>query len=365
MEAVIIAGGLGTRLLPLTEHRPKHVLPVGGVPFVVHQVAKLAAAGVDHVVLATSYHSEAFLPVLGDGSELGLSITYVREDPPLGTGGAIRYAAALLDAAPDDPVLVLNGDQLSGHDLAAQVAALHARDADVVLHLVEVPDARAYGVVPTDEDGWVTAFVEKSDDPPASQINAGGYVFRRSAIDRIPAGRVVSVERETFPGFVAAGRRVLGHRDDAYWIDVGTPALLVRASCDLVLGRVVSAAYPAVPSAALVQDGAQVAPDATVNRGSVIGPGTEIGAGALVSGSVVMPGARLGPGVELRDSVVGPGAVLGAYAVVTDAVVGDEATIGERTRLLAGASVGVGETVPADTVVRVASPRRSTGRRVR
>ena len=141
MEAVIIAGGFGTRLRPLTDRRPKHLLPVGGVPFLAHQLAKLSAAGVEHVVLATSYRAEEFRPVFGDGSAYGLSVTYVREDEPLGTGGAIRNAASALHSRPDEPVVVLNGDQLSGHDIPTQVAAFFAAYADVSLHLVEVFDA--------------------------------------------------------------------------------------------------------------------------------------------------------------------------------------------------------------------------------
>ena len=175
-EAVIVAGGFGTRMLPLTERRPKHLLEVGGVPFLEHQVTKLAAAGVEHVVLATSYHAELFEPVLGRGERFGVRLTYVTEDVPLGTAGAIRNVADALGDDPEGAVVVLNGDVLSGHDLAAQLDDFgRARDGQVVdvsLHLVEVPDARAFGCVPTDPDGRVQAFVEKSDDPVTTSREA-------------------------------------------------------------------------------------------------------------------------------------------------------------------------------------------------
>ena len=240
VEAVIVAGGFGTRLLPLTERRPKHLLEVGGVPFLEHQVARLAAAGVDHVVLATSYRADLFEPVLGDGSRWGVRLDYVQEQEPLGTGGAIRNVADALGDDPEGAVVILNGDVLSGHDLPAQLADFETphdgRAVDVSLHLVEVADARAFGCVPTDDSGRVTGFTEKSEHPVTNQVNAGCYVFRRRVVDGIPAGRVVSVERETFPGLVADGALVVGYVENAYWRDVGTPAALVAASRDLVLG---------------------------------------------------------------------------------------------------------------------------------
>ena len=240
-EAVLIAGGFGTRLLPLTEHRPKHLLEVGGVPFLEHQLGRLAAAGVQHVVLATSYRAELFEPVLGDGRRWGLRLDYVQEVEPLGTGGAIRNVAAALGDDPEGAVVVLNGDVLSGHDLGAQLRDFQAprdgRPVDVSLHLVEVEDARAFGCVPTDAGGRVTGFFEKSEHPVSRQVNAGCYVFRRRVVDEIPTGRAVSVERETFPGLVSGGALVVGHVENAYWRDVGNPAALVAASVDLVLAE--------------------------------------------------------------------------------------------------------------------------------
>src|SRR6266849_1936529 len=248
LEAILLVGGQGTRLRPLTIGVPKPLLPTAGVPLLAHQLARAAASGVGRVVLATAFRAEMFAEVFGDGSEYGLDIVYASEDEPLGTGGGIRNAAASLRSGPDDPVVVLNGDVLSGHDLGAQIDLHRKADAAVTLHLVEVPDPARFGCVPTDFAGRVTAFLEKTPHPVTSQINAGCYVFQRQVIDVIPAGRVASVERETFPALIEAGAVVLGYPDNSYWLDVGTPEAFVRGSCDLVLGRLRSSAMPPVPS---------------------------------------------------------------------------------------------------------------------
>jgi mannose-1-phosphate guanylyltransferase len=325
VEAVLIAGGFGTRMLPLTEHRPKHLLDVGGVPFLEHQIAKLAQAGVSHVVLATSYHAHRFEPVLGDGSRFGLRLSYVHEEEPLGTGGAIRNVAPALADDAEGAVVVLNGDVLSGHDLRAQLEDFatdrDARPVDVSLHLVEVPDARAFGCVPTDREGRVEAFVEKSDRPVTNQVNAGCYVFRRRVVDEIPAGRVVSVERETFPGLVARDALVVGYLETAYWRDVGSPEALVAASRDVVLGVAPSAAVGPDPSGARVHPGARVS--GHVGDGTVVGQGASVDAGARVLGSVVMTGARVGAGAVVVDSALGVGATVGELAQVRGAALGD------------------------------------------
>jgi mannose-1-phosphate guanylyltransferase len=214
VEAVVLVGGKGTRLRPLTLSAPKPMLPTAGVPFLAHLLSRIRAAGVRRVVLGTSYLAETFSEAFGDGAALGLEIEYVVEDQPLGTGGGIRNVAKHLST---EHVLVFNGDVLCGTDLGAVVDTHRRTEADVTLHLVRVQDPRAYGCVPTDDHGRVLEFLEKTEDPPTDQINAGCYVFRRSVIESIPEGRPVSVERETFPGLLAAGSRVSGHVDNAYW----------------------------------------------------------------------------------------------------------------------------------------------------
>jgi len=343
---VIVAGGLGTRMLPLTKTRPKHLLEVGGVPFLEHQIAKLATAGVDHVVLATSYRAELFQPVLGDGARFGVRLTYVTEEEPLGTAGAIRNVAGALDDDPDRAVVILNGDVLSGHDLAAQLTdfgtARDGRAVEVSLHLVQVPDPRAFGCVPTDRQGRVTGFVEKSDHPVTDQVNAGCYVFRRRVVDLIPAGRVVSVERETFPALVGSGALLVGYVETAYWRDVGSPEALVAASRDVVLGL---APTPAVAPGA---GGVRLLPGARVSGevagGTVVCPGAVVGPGARVVGSVLMPGAVVHAGALVVDSVVGPGAQVGPGADLFAVTVGDQGSVAAGVKPPPGTRVDVGAT---------------------
>ncbi len=337
VEAVIVAGGFGTRLQPLTTRRPKHLLNVGGVPFLEHQIARLADAGVEHIVLATSYRAELFEPVLGDGSRWGVRLDYALEDEPLGTAGAIRNVASALGDDPDGAVVILNGDILSGHDLGAQLADFERpradRQVDVSLHLVEVPDARPFGCVPTDGSGRVTGFMEKSENPVTNQVNAGCYVFRRRVIDEIPPGRVVSVERETFPELVAEGRLVVGYVETAYWRDVGTPASLVAASRDLVLGTAPSPAVAQEPGEAHVAKTAEVSATARVDGGTVVAEGAHVEGDAVVSATVVMEDAVVEPGAVVTSSVVGPRAVVGAGARLHQVTVGDDARIGNGVRL--------------------------------
>jgi mannose-1-phosphate guanylyltransferase len=345
LEAILLVGGQGTRLRPLTIGMPKPLLPTAGVPFLVHQLARAAASGVTRVVLATAYRAEMFEECLGDGSAFGLEISYVHEEVPLGTAGAIRNAAAGLRSEPDSPVVVLNGDILSGHDLAAQLDLHCKADAAATLHLVEVPDPARFGCVPTDPAGRVTAFLEKTPDPVTNQINAGCYVFRREVIDEIPVGRVASVERETFPALIDAGAVVLGYLDNSYWLDVGTPEAFVRGSCDLVLGRLRSAALadrPGVPGEAMVLAGATVEAGATVGGGTVVGEGSVIAAGARVTGSVLFEGVHVGPGARVNDSVIGRGAQIDADVVLDGVVIGENARIAAGNELRAGARIWPG-----------------------
>ncbi|MGE5290455.1 MAG: sugar phosphate nucleotidyltransferase [Micromonosporaceae bacterium] len=336
VEAIVLAGGQGTRLRPMTISTPKPLLPAAGVPFLAHQLARAAASGVVRAVLATSYRAEMFEAGLGDGSSLGLKIEYVTEDRPLGTGGGIRNAASRLSCGPDDPVLVLNGDILSGHDISAQLDLHRAVDAAVTLHLVEVADPSRFGCVPTDASSRVTAFLEKTPTPVTNRINAGCYVFKRRAIDRIPADRVVSVERETFPGLIETGEPVFGYEETAYWLDVGTPEAFVRASCDLVLGLLPSPALPGPCGAMLALPGAAVDPGAEVSGGTVIGSGAVIAPGAQVHGSVLLDEVTVAPGARVTGSIVGRGVRIGEGAVLDEAFIGDGAVIGAGNELRNG-----------------------------
>ncbi|MCX5140666.1 MULTISPECIES: NDP-sugar synthase [unclassified Streptomyces] len=352
-EAILLVGGKGTRLRPLTVHTPKPMVPAAGVPFLTHQLARARAAGVEHIVLATSYLAEVFEPYFGDGSSLGLHIEYVTEREPLGTGGAIRNVAHRLTSGPDEPVLIFNGDILTGLDIRALVTSHADSGADVSLHLTRVDDPRAFGLVPTDGTGRVTAFLEKPQTPEeivTDQVNAGAYIFRRSVIDTIPAGRPVSVERETFPGLLADGAHLQGMVDSTYWLDLGTPQAFIRGSADLVLGRAPSPAVPGRCGDRLVLPTASVAPDAKLSGGTVIGADAVIGAGARIEGSTVLAGAVVDPGAVITDSLVGAGARIGSRTVLSGAVIGDGAKVGADNELLDGVRIWCGAHLPAASV---------------
>lgn len=345
-EAILLVGGEGTRLRPLTAHTPKPMLPVAGVPITVHQIMRARDAGVTRIVLGTAYRAEVFSEQLGDGSALGVEIAYAHEEQPLGTGGAIRNAAAHLRSADDDPVLILNGDVLSGVDMAALVAGHVAEDAAVTLHLTRVDDPRRYGLVPTDGDGRVLEFLEKPQTPEqivTDQINAGCYVFRRDVIDSIAPDRVVSVEREVFPVLLKSGALVRGVVDESYWLDLGTPWDFVRGSADLVLG--VAPWDGHAPAEFLILDEAEVAAGALIDRGSTIGRGAHVESGAMVSGAVLLDGARVDADARVVDAVIGRGARVGAGALVEGAVIGDDAEVAP------GATVAEGERIEPGTRV--------------
>lgn len=352
MEAILLVGGQGTRLRPLTLTTPKPLLPVAGLPVTVHQITRARDAGVTRIILGTSYRAEVFAERLGDGSDLGVEIAYAVEDDPLGTGGAIRHAAEHLRSRPADPVLVLNGDVLSGVDYRALVAGHVESAASLTLHLTRVADPTAYGLVPTQADGRVLAFREKPTTPEeiiTDQINAGCYVFTRSVIDRIPQGRPVSVERETFPDLLAEDAMVRGVVDDSYWLDLGTPWDFVKGSADLVRG--VAPWHGHLPAEVLVLQGAQVDDRATVGHGTTVGHGARILGDAIVEGSVLLDHCVVESGARVIDSVIGSHARIASGATVVDSVVGDHADIGSGNELRAGARVWPG-IVLAPTSVR-------------
>jgi mannose-1-phosphate guanylyltransferase len=285
------------------------MLTVAGIPVTEHQLMMAKKAGITQIVLATSYLSEVFTPYFGDGSQWGMRIKYAVEKEPLGTGGAIRNAAQLLDT--QESVVILNGDVLSSHDLAEQIRQHEAHDADVTLHLTQVEDARAFGCVPTDADGRVTAFLEKMDNPVTNQINAGCYVFNPRVINTIPLDTVVSVERETFPQLVSNGAKIYGYLENAYWLDIGTPKALLKASTDIVLRTGPGLAMP----------GSTIDSSAQIVGGSCIGRGASVGAGAHIDGCIIEAGAVIGSQAFITDSFIAAGAVVDKEAKIASSFV--------------------------------------------
>ena len=306
-SAILLVGGRGTRLAPLTNDTPKPMLQVAGVPFTEHQITKAKSAGITEIVLATSFKAELFEPYFGNGKNFGISIKYAVEEVALGTGGAISNAAAMLEGS--GPVAIFNGDVLSKHDLAGQFEFHQSNGADVTLYLTQVEDARAYGAVELDSTGRVSAFNEKMENPPTNTINAGCYIFNREVIASIPFGKVVSVERETFPQLLASGAKVFGFIDKSYWLDIGTPAALLKASRDLVFE---------MNKDFLALSDSNIAPDAIVSGGSVIGRRSRIDSLAQVDGSVIGDGAVVGAGARLKNCFVADGFQVPASVIAFD-----------------------------------------------
>lgn len=316
---MVLAGGLGTRMHPLTADCPKPLLPVGPWTLVEHQVAALARAGVDRVVLSTGYRHEDFEDLVTALRAKGVDLTTVVEDSPLGTGGGLREALRALPGA--ESVVVLNGDLLTGHDLAAQVELLRSAPPDVLgaIHVREVPDARPYGSIVTDGP-WITAFVEKSPEPPSRTVNAGTYVVRPRLLEEMSEHGAVSLEREVFPGLAERGR-LLAHRETAYFLDVGSPAALVTATRDLLLDPWPGSA-PTPRGPALVMPGAEVDPSASLGGGTVVHPGASVGAAARLESSIVLPGARVGDRATVTRSVLGRRSSVGEGVTVVDEALG-------------------------------------------
>ena len=295
---ILLVGGFGTRLKPLTDESPKPMLPVAGLPVTEHQILAAKKAGIHTLVLATSYLAEVFTPYFGDGAKWGMKILYAVEKEPLGTGGAIRNAAELLGR--DEPIVIFNGDVLSRHSIAEQIKFHADNNADVTLHLIDVEDARAFGCVPTDPNGRVTAFLEKMENPVTNSINAGCYVFSPHVIDQIPLGTVVSVERETFPALVSSGRPVFGYKEQSYWLDVGTPAALFKGSRDLIDGDFQAMA------------GTTIASDAIITGGTSIGARCSIGSAVRIDDCIIGDDVTIGDGAILSHSFIAHGTVIAA-----------------------------------------------------
>ena len=289
---ILLVGGFGTRLLPLTNKTPKPMLPIANLPVTEHQLLAAKAAGITKVVLATAYLAETFTPYFGDGSKWGIELKYALETEPLGTGGAIRNAAELIfsEISENEPIVVFNGDVLSRHDLSAQMELHQSSSAAVTLHLVNVEDARPYGCVPFDENGRVTDFLEKMENPITSTINAGCYVFSPQVIKEIELGKVVSVEREVFPELLKSGNVVQAFVDNSYWLDMGTPKALLKGSQDYVGSKEF-----------IVGENSKISTSAKISGATAIGNNVKIGENVEISASIIRDGVTIAEGSKLEN----------------------------------------------------------------
>ena len=351
MQALVLAGGEGTRLRPLTLTTPKPVLPLAGRPFLNFMLDWLHRHGVEEAVLSLGFLSDAVHAVLGD-IQSGMRLRYVREDEPLGTAGPVRLAAD--EGILADRFFVLNGDVLTDMDLTAELVQHERARAAGTLALVEVDDVATYGVVPTNEAGEVLEFREKSPGPaPTNRINAGAYVLERSVVDLIPAGRAVSFEREVFPQMVGNG--LYGWAADGYWIDIGTPERYLEATWDLLAGRAQSTLPDRDETGSLVYGGSLTG-GAHIGPQAVVGPHCNVGSNAAIERSVLLDRVVVGANAVVRDSIVGAGARVGDGVRMQNAVIGDGAVIDDGATLEPGARVDPGTAAPDQANLRVPDP---------
>ncbi|MBV9474194.1 MAG: NDP-sugar synthase [Solirubrobacterales bacterium] len=365
MQALILAGGEGTRLRPLTSTIPKPVVPLVDRPAICYMLEWLRAHGVEDVLLSCGFMAEAVRAVLGDGSALGLRLRFIEEPEPLGTGGALKFAEELLE----ERFLMLNGDVLTDLDLSAQLEQHERTGARVTLALVPVEDPSAYGLVRRAEDGSVTEFVEKPgpEQVDTDLINAGAYVIERDVLAGMPpAGTHLSIEREVFPRLVGQG--LFGYAGSGYWLDIGTPARYLEATFDILEGNVGTElgheladsrlalvrsdrVAGRVVAPALVGPGCEVAEGAIVGGRAVLGAGVQVSQRAHVESSVVLDGASVGPRTTIRSSIVGPRVQIGERCHIEGgAVLGEGARIGAGNLLAAGVRIFPGVELPEGAI---------------
>lgn len=351
MKAILLAGGQGTRLRPLTLHTPKPIVPIFDRPFLQYQIDRIKQVpDIDEVILSLNYQPGRIEEVLGDGSESGIPIRYVVEPMPLGTGGAIKYAAAGVT----DSVVVFNGDVLTEIDLPSVIALHREREARATIVLTPVDNPSAYGLVETDVDGNIQRFLEKPkpDEITTRNINAGIYVLEPDTFDRIPDGVPWSIERGYFPSLVERRETFVGYVYSGYWIDIGTPEKYRDVHRDIMDGRYGAGPFrnrhashtmiapgarvedgATIEGPCFIDDGAQIAAGARIGRYSVIGRDTHVAAGASVDGAIIWPGCRIGEESRVGAALLGRDCHIGRNTVVADgAVIGDRTSLTDFSR---------------------------------
>jgi mannose-1-phosphate guanylyltransferase len=367
VQALILAGGEGTRLRPLTSTVPKPVVQLVDRPFITYMIEWLRGHGVDDVILACGFMADGVRSVLGDGSGLGVSLDYIEEPTPLGTGGALKYAEERLA----DRFFMLNGDLLTDIDLSSQLAQHERTGARATLALIPVEDPSAYGLVRCGDDLAVREFVEKPspDEIDTNLVNAGAYILERDVLaDMAPAGTRISIEREVFPSLV--GRGLYGYQASGYWMDIGTPERYLQATFEILegdvrteVGRRVAEAggvlreggagrgSGVVHAPALVGAGCSLAADAVIGARTVLGRDVTVGSGSHIESSVLLDGACIGAGTRISSSIIGPGARVGDHCRVEGRVMlGQGAGVGSGNTLLAGMRLFPGVQLPDGAV---------------
>jgi mannose-1-phosphate guanylyltransferase len=342
MQALVLVGGEGTRLRPLTLTQPKPAIQRVDRPVIRYMVDWLGHHGIDEVVMACGFRAEDLRAALGDSVPGGPSIRYIEEDEPLGTAGPVRMAGDM--GLLGERFMVLNGDVLTDLDLTALQRQHSETGAVATLGLYPVDDPSSYGLVRRDEDGAVLGFLEKPDpfEIDTDEINAGTYVLERAVLDLIPPGQAVSIEREVFPKLVGPG--LYGRRLDGYWMDIGTPERYLQASWDIIEGTVATELHGG--GGPFIGFDCSISETASVAERAVVGDGSEVGDGATISESVLLDGCAVGAGSDVSGSILGNGVSVGE-----DARVGPGAVIGAEARIASGAAVGEGARVdPGESI---------------
>ncbi|MDD3718547.1 MAG: NDP-sugar synthase [Actinomycetota bacterium] len=345
MQAVILVGGQGTRLRPLTLTVPKPMLPLMNRPFLEFQIDLCRRHGIKDIVLSTAYKPEVFEEYFGDGSRLGVKLTCVTEDEPLDTCGAVKNVERHISGT----FLVFNGDVLTNLDIASLIAFHREKGGKATLYLTRVEDPTAYGLVPLDRRGRIAEFLEKPswDQVITDLINAGTYVLEPELLDRVPDGECFSFERQLFPGLLDDGIPMYGFPSDAYWMDIGTPAKYLQAHYD-ILARMMPFDFSGemIKPSVWAEEGAEVSPEAAVFGPTVIGPGCHIAPHATVSSNCVLgPGCEVGEGAHLEGAVLHEGCRVGAESVLRQCVLASGVRVGENVHVSDQAVLGGGVTV--------------------
>jgi NDP-sugar pyrophosphorylase family protein len=347
MKAILLAGGQGSRLRPLTVTTPKPVVPIFDRPFLQYQIDLIRRVpDITEIVLSLNYQPERIEAVFGDGRHLGVRLRYVVEPSPLGTGGAIKFAASPLAA---EPIVVFNGDVLTTVDLGAVLARHRALKARATIVLTPVDNPLAYGLVETDASGHVRAFIEKPDprDVRCNTINAGIYVLEADSLARIPDGVAYSIERGYFPSLIAGAETFAAVTDGGYWIDIGTPDKYRQAHRDIMDGRFPAPPFLGAAGTAIVDPTAEVARSAVLEAPCFVGARATIASGARVGAySVIGADCRIGADASIAGAVLWPATVVGAGARVGATIAGRATFLGAHTRVSDGTALGDGTTLP-------------------
>lgn len=358
MQAIVLVGGEGTRLRPLTYGTPKPMVPIMNVPFLARTLERLYAAEIRDVILAAGYMPKSIVDYFGDGSRLGMKVTYAIEETPLGTAGALKNVEPYITG----PFFVLNGDIFTSLDLTAMRRFHEEKGGMGCLHLIRVDDPSAFGCIAHDPNGRITAFIEKppKDEAPTDEINAGTYLLEREILSLIPGGRNVSIERETFPKAIADGKALYAYTTGDYWIDLGRPEQYLAAHRDVLSGTMPLLVEPGISG-----DGSEVLrghpgvvppvhadADVVVDASATVGPNVVLGRGCSIGASAV-----------IRESVLWECVSVGAGAVIEEAILASNVTVGPKTQIGRGSVIGHDVSLEPNTIVeagaRIGSPPES------